>query len=160
MLLGFTSSHAIQIWWHTTISLEESRENIWLQQGTNYSVHEHLVLTTDTNIIPQFMPTVTETVHHRVMCAGMQYVALTFVVIVRWPRDLNTLQLQKTNANRKSTSKSRTYLHQFDSRCCKCSQQTHRVVITRSDISPTLYNLHHVWCACRSQEECTDSNVF
>ncbi len=32
------------------------------------------------------------------------------------------LQLQKTYANRKSTSKSRKHLHQFDSRCCKCSQ--------------------------------------
>ncbi len=42
---------------------------------------------------------------------------------VRWPRELNTLlHLQKTHANRKSTSKSRKLLHQFDSRCCKCSQ--------------------------------------
>ncbi len=32
------------------------------------------------------------------------------------------LQLQKTHANRKSTSKSRKH-HQFDSRCCKCSQR-------------------------------------
>ncbi len=41
---------------------------------------------------------------------------------VRWPRELNALQLQKTHANRKSTSKSRKHLHQFDSKCCKCSQ--------------------------------------
>ncbi len=34
----------------------------------------------------------------------------------------SSLQLQKTHANRKSTSKSRKHLHQFDSRCCKCSQ--------------------------------------
>ncbi len=32
------------------------------------------------------------------------------------------LQIQKAHANRKSTSKSRKHLHQFDSRCCKCSQ--------------------------------------
>ncbi len=37
-------------------------------------------------------------------------------------RELNALQLQKTHANRKSPSKSRKHLHQFDSRCCKCSQ--------------------------------------
>ncbi len=41
---------------------------------------------------------------------------------LRWPRELNALQLQKTHANRKSTSKSWKHLHQFDSRCCKCSQ--------------------------------------
>ncbi len=38
-----------------------------------------------------------------------------------WPRKLNVLQLQKTHANRKSTSKSRKHYHQFDS-CIKCSQ--------------------------------------
>ncbi len=37
-------------------------------------------------------------------------------------RELKPLRLQKTHANRKSTSKSRKSLHQFDSRCCKCSQ--------------------------------------
>ncbi len=41
---------------------------------------------------------------------------------VWWPRELNVLQLQKIQANRKSTSKSRKHLHQFDSRCAKCSQ--------------------------------------
>ncbi len=41
---------------------------------------------------------------------------------VRWLRELNALQLQKTHANRKSTSKSGKHLHQFDSRWCKCSQ--------------------------------------
>ncbi len=41
---------------------------------------------------------------------------------VRWLRELNSLQLQKTHANRKSTSKSGKHLHQFDSRWCKCSQ--------------------------------------
>ncbi len=40
-------------------------------------------------------------------------------IFLRWPRELNALQLQKTHANRKSTSKSRKHLHQFDSRCCK-----------------------------------------
>lgn len=33
---------------------------------------------------------------------------------LRWPRELNALKLQKTRANRKSTSKSRKHLHQFD----------------------------------------------
>ncbi len=42
---------------------------------------------------------------------------------IRWPRELNALQLQKTHANRKSTSKSRKHFHHFDSRCCKCSQR-------------------------------------
>ncbi len=41
---------------------------------------------------------------------------------VRWPRELNALQLQKTHANRKSISKSRKHFHHFDSRWCKCSQ--------------------------------------
>ncbi len=41
---------------------------------------------------------------------------------LRWPRELNALQLQKTYANRKSTSKSRKHFHHFDSRWCKCSQ--------------------------------------
>ncbi len=40
---------------------------------------------------------------------------------LRWPRELNALQLQKTHANRKSTSKSRKH-HQFDSKWYKCSQ--------------------------------------
>ncbi len=42
--------------------------------------------------------------------------------ILRWPRELNTLQLQKTHENRKGTSKSRKYFHQFESRWWKCSQ--------------------------------------
>ncbi len=41
---------------------------------------------------------------------------------LRWLRELNVLQLQKTHANRKSTSKSRKDFHQFDSRWWKCSQ--------------------------------------
>ncbi len=47
--------------------------------------------------------------------AGLSY------ALLRWLRELNALQLQKTHANRKSTSKSRKHL-QFDSRCSKCSQ--------------------------------------
>ncbi len=34
--------------------------------------------------------------------------------ILRWPRELNALQLQKTHANRKNTSKLRKQLNQFD----------------------------------------------
>ncbi len=41
---------------------------------------------------------------------------------VRWPRELNALQLQKTHANRKSSSKSRKHHPQFASRCRTCSQ--------------------------------------
>ncbi len=47
---------------------------------------------------------------------------IVFLKHVRWPREINVLQLQKTHANRKSTSKARKHLHQFDSRCCKCTQ--------------------------------------
>ncbi len=44
--------------------------------------------------------------------------------IVRWPRELSAQQLQKTHANRKSTSKtsSRKHLHQFDSTCAANAQ--------------------------------------
>ncbi len=41
---------------------------------------------------------------------------------LRWPRELNALLLHKTRANRKSTSKSRKHLHQFDSKWRKGSQ--------------------------------------
>ncbi len=44
------STSAIQIWWHTPpfhYKHQDGGEKIWLHQGTNYSVHEHLVLTTD-----------------------------------------------------------------------------------------------------------------
>ncbi len=51
------------------------------------------------------------------------WVYMTQIAILRWPSELNVLQLQKTHANRKSTSQSRKHLHQFDSRCCRCSQQ-------------------------------------
>jgi len=33
--------------------------------------------------------------------------------ILRWPRELNALQLKKTDANRQNTNKSRKCLHQF-----------------------------------------------
>ncbi len=53
--------------------------------------------------------------------------------LLRWPRELNALKLQKTHPNRKSTSKSRKHFHHVDSiwykcsqtnkeTCCKCSQ--------------------------------------
>ncbi len=38
---------------------------------------------------------------------------------LQWPRELNALQLKKTHANRKSTSKLIKHLHHFDSTCCK-----------------------------------------
>ncbi len=42
--------------------------------------------------------------------------------VTHWPRELNALQLQKTQANRKGTSKSRKHFHHFDRRWYKCSQ--------------------------------------
>ncbi len=45
-----------------------------------------------------------------------------FRCLVRWPRELIALQLQKTHANRKITSKSRKHFHHFDSRWYKCSK--------------------------------------
>ncbi len=54
------------------------------------------------------------------ICSMLLYV-VGLQVQLRWPTELNMLQLQKTHANRKSTSKSRKY-NQFDSRGCKCSQ--------------------------------------
>ncbi len=51
-------------------------------------------------------------------------------IFLRWPRELNALQLQKTHANRKSTSKSQKHLNQFDSRCCKIlTTQTNKDLI-------------------------------
>ncbi len=47
---------------------------------------------------------------------------LVDISYLRWPRELNALQLQKTHANRKSTSKLRKDFHHFDSRWCKYSQ--------------------------------------
>ncbi len=55
-----------------------------------------------------------------------------FLSILRWPRELNALQLQKTHANRKSTSKSRKPFHHFDSRWCKCSQHNQIHYICRA----------------------------
>ncbi len=43
---------------------------------------------------------------------------------VKWPRELNVLQLKKTNANRKSTSKLREHLHQFDNTCAANTHNT------------------------------------
>uniref|UniRef100_A0A8C1UUA9 Uncharacterized protein n=1 Tax=Cyprinus carpio TaxID=7962 RepID=A0A8C1UUA9_CYPCA len=40
------------------------------------------------------------------------------------PLELNALQLQKTHANRKSTSKSRKHLHLFDNKCAANTQNT------------------------------------
>ncbi len=62
---------------------------------------------------------------------------------VRWPRELNALQLQKTHAYRKSTSKSRKHLHQFDSRWCKCSQ--HKQIKKHCKCSQ--YNQIHFICS-------------
>ncbi len=52
---------------------------------------------------------------------------------VRCPRELNALQLQKTHANRKSTSKLRKYL-QFDS---TCAANTHNTTKYRNALQNT-----------------------
>ncbi len=52
----------------------------------------------------------------------IEYETINLISQVRWPRELNALQLQKIHANSKSTSKSRKQLHQLDSRWCKCLQ--------------------------------------
>ncbi len=60
-----------------------------------------------------------------VCCSSSQHTSETLhlpQLHLRWPRELNALQLQKTHANKKSTSKSRKHFHHFDSRWCKCSQ--------------------------------------
>ncbi len=63
------------------------------------------------------------TAPHAVVLPTRHQLAQNFKVLaLRWPRELNALQLQKTHANRKSTSKSRKHFHHFDSRWCKCSQ--------------------------------------
>ncbi len=50
------------------------------------------------------------------------YISLLIIpCIIYYVTNKQTLNLQKTHANRKSTSKSRKHLHQFDSRWCKCS---------------------------------------
>ncbi len=63
-------------------------------------------------------------------------------------------QLQKTHANRKSTSKSRKHLHQFDSRCCKCLQH--------NQINNFIAACFFVWCCKHLQCVCCqiDEVVF
>ncbi len=63
------------------------------------------------------------TAPHAVVLPTRHQLAQTFKVLaLRWPRELNALQLEKTHANRKSSRKSRKHFHHFDSRWCKCSQ--------------------------------------
>jgi len=64
--------------------------------------------------------------------------SLTLRVNVRWPREL-----QKTRANRESTSKSRTHLHQFDSRWSKRSQHKQIHVICSAFL---------FWLCCQNDE--------
>ncbi len=46
---------------------------------------------------------------------------------LRWLRELNGLQLKKMDANRKSTSKLRKHLHQFDNKCAVNTQNTEKL---------------------------------
>ncbi len=83
------------------------------------TTHEHLVLTTDTDVISQSMHNHVNQILRDTCHVCWDAVFCTyFIVIVRWPRDLKF----RKHANRKSSSKSRKYLYQFDSRCCNCSQ--------------------------------------
>ncbi len=82
-------------------------------------------------------------------------------------RELNALQLQKTHANRKSTSKSRKHFHQFDSRWCKCSQHKQIKKHTANAHSTTKYILFAarflLWLCCEHlQRVCCqiDESVF
>ncbi len=74
------------------------------------------------------------------------------IVYLRWPRELNALQLQKTHANRKSASKSRKLFHQFDSRWWKCSQHKQIKKPTANAHNTTKYILFaarfFVWLCC------------
>ncbi len=70
-----------------------------------------------------------------------------------WLRELNALQLQKTHANIKSTSKLRKHLYQFDNTCaanahntnkethCKCSQHTHTQKERNAQVAQTTTKL-------------------
>ncbi len=72
-------------------------------------------------------------------------IVCTFICIVWWPRELNALRLQKTHANRKSTSKSRKSFHQFDSRWRKRSQHKQVKKHTANAHNTTKY----IWFAAR-----------
>ncbi len=50
--------------------------------------------------------------------------------ILRWPRELNVLQLRETHINRKNTSKLRKY-HQFDN---TCAANTHNATTCRNTL--------------------------
>ncbi len=83
----------------------------------------------------------------------LHFLLKTFkMMYVRWPRELNALQLQKTHANRKSTSKSRKHFHHFDSRWCKCSQHKQIKKHTANAYNTTKYNIFagrfFVWLCC------------
>ncbi len=77
------------------------------------------------------------------------------------------MQLQKTHANRKSTSKSRKHFHQFDSRWCKCSQHKQIKKHTANAHNTTKYILFasrfFFWLCCEHlQHVCCqiDESVF
>jgi len=60
----------------------------------------------------------------------------------RWPRELNPLQLHKTHSNRKSTSKLRKHLHQFDSTRAANTRNTNKYrnelqIFNTNKITPT-----------------------
>ncbi len=81
---------------------------------------------------------------------------------LRWPRELNALQLQKTHANRKSTSKSRKHLHHFDSRWYKCSQHKQIKKHTANAHNTTKYILFaarlFIWVVLWAFAACALSN--
>ncbi len=82
----------------------------------------------DTLVVVKLLPTLkhvinvgSQNIHTSINLTHLNSRASSWAFL-RWPREVNALQLQKTHANRKSTSKSRKHFHPFDSRWWKCSQ--------------------------------------
>ncbi len=68
--------------------------------------------------------------------------------LIWWPRELNALQIEK------NTCKLRKHLHQFDSRCCKCSQHNQ---IKKRTANKILFGCVVSICSTCCQ---TDEDVF
>ncbi len=154
------STSAIQVWWHTPpfhYKHQDGGEKIWLHQGTNYSVHEHLVLTTDTKVIPQFMHNhVNQILRDSASSCHVCWDAVfcTYFVVIECV-DWNKIVWIKV-----------LFLENYFIFliCCiwagqGCTLVTHETNAQHYVSFVSLHHFHHVWCACRSQEEFTDSDV-
>ncbi len=85
-----STSAILQMWWHTPpfqYKHQDIGEKIWLHQGTNYSVHEHLVLTSYLKLYHNSC-TIMSTRYWETQCIIVSCVLgcsiLHFVVIVCW----------------------------------------------------------------------------